>query len=410
MGFSHLNGAQGALWLQPRMGVPQLGSMRAGVAGVKDLPFSTIGTITIDNFTRLDQVDEARKALMRGDFLSGFPLLCYDPDVIKEHILRLTDATFPIQVRHGTPRPQALFTHMLKCGLTLTEGGPVSYCLPYSAATRLIDAVRAWEEGCHTLSAHKDAHIESFGGCLMGQMCHPSLLVAVGILEALFFQTCGLRSLSLSYAQQYSLVQDLAALKVLARLAKEYLAPHTSWHTVVYTFMGLFPLTSRGHAHLLKDSVWLARHGGAKRLIVKTDQEACGLPTITSNIDALTLANTFAQSALPPLQEDHQEEESIYTQAKILIDETLTLSENIGRALELAFKKGIIDIPFCMHPDNLRQAFCDIDACGYLQWKATGNMPITACKEEIKTANFNKITAKSFLEMLAFNRTRYDTL
>lgn len=392
------------------MGVPQLGPMCAGVAGVKDLPFSTIGTITIDNFTRLDQVDEARKALMRGDFLSGFPLLCYDPDVIKEHILRLTDATFPIQVRHGTPRPQALFTHMLKCGLALTEGGPVSYCLPYSAATRLVDAVREWEEGCHILSTHKDAHIESFGGCLMGQMCHPSLLVAVGLLEALFFQKCGIKSISLSYAQQYSLVQDLAALRALARLAKEYLSPHTCTHLVVYTFMGLFPLSPQGHAGILRDSVWLARLGGARRLIVKTDQEAYGLPTIASNMEALALANTFARSAPPFLQEDHGEEERIYAQAKILIDETLALSENIGRAFELAFKKGIIDIPFCMHPDNLRQAFCDIDACGYLQWKATGNMPITACKEEIKTANFNKITAKSFLEMLAFNRTRYDTL
>lgn len=392
------------------MGVPHIAAMREGISQVKALPFPTIGTLTIDNFTRCGRIDDARKSLMRGDFLNGFPLLCYTPEEVIAHLTSLIDDTFMLQVRHGTPKPQALFEQMTRCHLTHTEGGPVSYCLPYSASTSLSDAVRAWEEGCHILSAHPEAHIESFGGCLMGQMCHPALLVAVAILEAIFFERSGITSLSVSYAQQYSLTQDVAALKALHRLANAFLSPAVKWHSVIYTFMGLFPLTPQGHAALLRDSVWLARLGGARRLIVKTAQEAYGLPRISSNLDALGLAGRFSKEPIPCFKTDLAEEEKIFTQAKTLIEHTLNFHENIGQALQIAFKKGTLDIPFCMHPDNRRETFCEIDARGYLQWHKTGKMPIAPCKTLPQAANKNHVSAQSFLEMLSFNRLQYDSV
>ena len=59
------------------------------------------------------------------------------------------------------------------------------------------------------------AHLETFGGCLLGQLCPPSLLVAISVLEALFFVQHGLRSVSLSYAQQTHPAQDIEALAAL---------------------------------------------------------------------------------------------------------------------------------------------------------------------------------------------------
>ena len=39
---------------------------------------------------------------------------------------------FLIQVRHGTAKPEKIFKRLVQCNLFVTEGGPVSYCLPYS--------------------------------------------------------------------------------------------------------------------------------------------------------------------------------------------------------------------------------------------------------------------------------------
>ena len=105
-----------------------------------------------------------------------------------------------------------------------------------------------WRESSEILAAGqaegKPVHMETFGGCLLGQLCPPSLLVAVSLLEGVFFRTHGLRSISLSYAQQTSPAQDREAVAALRRLADEFL-PDVDWHVVIYTYMGLFPTPSR---------------------------------------------------------------------------------------------------------------------------------------------------------------------
>ena len=140
------------------------------------------------------------------------------------------------------------------------------------------------------LADYPQAHLESFAGCLLGQLCHPSILVSLGILEALFFEQNGLKDISLSYAQNYNLTQDLAAISALRRLADRYLSEKTCRHIVVYTFMGLFPETGTGYEKILKESVHLAILSGAKRLIVKTHEESRHIPTVASNLAALKKA------------------------------------------------------------------------------------------------------------------------
>ena len=66
-------------------------------------------------------------------------------------------------------------------------------------------------------------HLESFGGCMLGPALPAGLLVALSVLEALFFRQHGLRSISLSYAQQTHPGQDLEAVAALRRLAGELL-------------------------------------------------------------------------------------------------------------------------------------------------------------------------------------------
>lgn len=387
------------------MGMGSLDDMQQGLQAVKDLNVPTIGTITLDSYTRMGQFDEAKKSLQAGLGLNGFPILAYSPTQIINHLSTLCNEEFLIQVRHGTANPVKIFEQLAKSHLLLTEGGPVSYCLPYSRSS-LKEAIASWQRACRILANYPTkSHLESFAGCLLGQLCHPSILVSLGILEALFFQRNGLKDISLSYAQNYSLYQDLAAVSALKKLANIYLSAEMSWHIVIYTFMGLFPETLQGYENILKESVQLAMLSGAKRLIVKTHEESRQIPTVASNLAALKRAHEFSLPIYQNISYDYEEEEIIFLQAQALIETVLNLDKDIGTGLYKAFKSGYMDVPFCLHPDNRRLATCTIDQKGYLQWVSGGKLPI-----QIKnlSAGLPSLNSQQFLKMLAFNRDKFD--
>src|SRR5439155_11754187 len=164
----------------------------------------------------------------------------------------------------------------------------VSDGVPYSGVPLRV-AARSWAGAGRLLADQRERdvvfHLESFGGCLLGQRCPPALLVAISVLECLFFVEHGLGSLSASYAQQTSLEQDTEALWALRRLCAEELST-VDFHVVLYTYMGLYPETERGGRALLADSVRLAVRTGTERLIVKTTAEAHRIPTIAENVEA----------------------------------------------------------------------------------------------------------------------------
>jgi len=227
--------------------------MHEALLSVKASGPDLVGTLTLDSYTRTGDYRSPLVCLREGQALNGYPIISHSAAVTRDVLAGVYGEQFPVQVRHGTPRPQSIFRRMIELGLDATEGGPVSYCVPYGRIP-LDVAVVAWEEGCRLLADQvEQAHVESFGGCLMGQLCPPSLLVAMSILEGLFFRSCGITSVSLSYAQGTSFAQDLGALRVLRELAQHFLSD-IDWHVVLYTYMGLFPRTPTGAIRLIVDS------------------------------------------------------------------------------------------------------------------------------------------------------------
>ena len=134
---------------------------------------------------------------------------------------------------------------------------------------------------------------------MMGQLCPPSLLVALSVLECMFFRQHGVRSVSLSYAQQTSRDQDTEAVLALRRLAAELLSD-LDWHVVIYAYMGVYPRTAGGATRLVGDAARLAVSSGAARLIVKTVAEAHRIPSIADNVAALEAAAAAAATAGVP--------------------------------------------------------------------------------------------------------------
>ncbi|MEV0253569.1 amino acid--tRNA ligase-related protein [Streptomyces sp. NPDC050732] len=400
--------ADGVLVVQPRMGFADPAAMRAGLLAVRDVPTRSVGTITVDSYTRVGDEAAVLGALRSGVPLNGYPITSYSSLTTQEMLAAVRDPGFPVQVRHGSARPQRIFAALALAGIDSTEGGPVSYCLPYGR-TPLADSVRSWRESCEFFARRRgpelEPHLETFGGCVLGQLCPPGLLVALSVLEALFFRQHGIRSISLSYAQQTHAGQDEQAVRALRKLASELL-DGCEWHVVLYTYMGLFPQTRHGATRLLRGSAELAVRSGAARLVVKTEAEAHRLPTVAENVRALLTAADAARTACAPRPEPvHDDTDSpVYQEARMLVTTVLGLADDIGEALLKAFAKGLLDFPFCLHADNAGRSRSYIDPQGRLMWSEVGAMPIAPAH----AGPAPRLTATGLYDALAHVQRRYD--
>ncbi|MEE1752950.1 methylaspartate mutase [Streptomyces sp. SP18CS02] len=428
----------GRLVVQPRMGMSDPRAMRAGLAATRAADATTVGTVTLDSYTRVGDQAAARRALAEGVPLNGYPLVTLDTAVTRSVLDGIQDHAFPVQVRHGSAAPQDIVAALVLAGLDATEGGPVSYCLPYGR-TPLTASVENWARGCDLLvgtRAHgAEPHLETFGGCMMGQLCPPSLLVALSVLEALFFAQHGLRSVSLSYAQQTDPGQDEEAVHALRRLA-EALLPDLDWHIVLYTYMGVFPRTPDGARLLLEESARLAVRTGAARLIVKTAAEAHRIPSVQENVTALEAAARAAETEraralpattgpaaapaadptaapvagpMPAPAPGHAAgpvpDTGIHAEASALVQAVLEISPDLGRALPRAFERGYLDVPYCLHPDNAQRTRSYLDTDGRLRWSAIGAMPLGGIAE---LAHAPRLTSSGLLTALGHVERRFD--
>ncbi|MER7185407.1 methylaspartate mutase [Streptomyces hyaluromycini] len=397
--------AEGRTVVQPRMGFADPARMRAGLLATKRARARTVGTITLDSYTRVGDHAAVAEALARGHELNGYPIVGHTPDTTRRVLSGIAGPDFPVQVRHGSADPRTVLRALLRVGLEATEGGPVSYCLPYSR-TPLARAVDHWREACEQLAAartpDREPHLETFGGCMMGQLCPPALLVALSVLEGTFFVQCGLGDLSLSYAQQTNAEQDREAVVALRRLAAEFL-PRATWHIVVYGYMGLYPRTPEGARRLLAEAARLAVATGAGRLVVKTAAEASRIPTIEENVLALEEADRAG--GLCRAEPAGIADTGIHAQARALVQAVLELSDDVGRALRTAFARGYLDVPHCLHPDNAGRTRSRLDAAGRLHWSDIGALPIRGA---VDVPGPRPMTSAELLDALSYVRRTYD--
>lgn len=413
--------------VQPRMGFSCRREMRSGLKVTRASGAPVVGTITVDAMTRQGLVDAASEALRRRETLNGYPIASYSTEENQALLAGVRSEAFPVQVRHGSPLPMHVFRAAASAGIDSNEGGPLSYCLPYSripveqAIAAWRDAIQFWAVDAPQLSG-RQSHCESFGGCMMGQLCPPSMLVALSILEGRFFADLGLQSLSVSYAQGTNDAQDIGASRALRDLAEKYLGAALQWHVVQYTWMGVFPSTRIGALELIRNSARIAARGGADRLIVKTVAEAHGIPTVEDNRVALTLsrieadterdavsglgkASAFDQSTLSAAEGWRGE---IAAEAAAIVDAVLSLDQDVGTALAKAMRRGWLDVPFCLHQDNANQARGWLDpATGALHWQAIGRLPLPSA-HQVKSPTA-MLTSDGLLKALSYNRARYDS-
>ena len=235
--------------IQPRGGFPLFDAQhrltqQLSEAGADFIP------LTIDSYTRHNQYETATQLLRRSEeeernYLNGYPLVSHGHELTRE---LYRDLDKPISLRHGTPDARLLVEIALASGIAEIEGGGICYCVPYSEGFPLDRCLLYWQyvdRLCAIVSTvDRPVHRESFGP-LTATLVPPAIAVTIQILEALLAAEQGVTSFAVSFGQTGSVVQDLAAARVLRELTTRYLGRfgfgNVNTYLVYHQWMGQFP-------------------------------------------------------------------------------------------------------------------------------------------------------------------------
>ena len=187
---------------------------------------------------------------------------------------------------------------------------------------------------------------------MMGQLCPPSLLVAISVLEALFFRRHGCAASRSATPSRPTRRRTSEAVRALRRLAAELL-PDVDWHVVIYTYMGVFPRTPGGRRGLLEEAARLAVRSGAARLIVKTVGRGAPHPDDRGERRRAggRRGGRRGRARLPGRRPRSTTPASTPRPGRSST-RCSTSTPTSDAALVRAVRRGYLDVPYCLHPDN----------------------------------------------------------
>jgi methylaspartate mutase epsilon subunit len=378
-------------YIQPRGGFPDLDRQRALTIALCEAGADFI-PLTIDSHTRHNDYSTASALLAAGreqghDLLNGYPII--------SHGVASTRSLFegiekPVSLRHGTPDARLLAEFALASGITEIEGGGLSYTLPYSKAFPLDRALAHWQyvDRLCALAGPADApvHRESFGP-LTATLVPPVITVAVQLSELLLAVQQGVRSFAVSFGQTGSLEQDIATAQVLreqsARMLARFGFADVRVSLVYHQWMGAFPAEPSLAWQLIAVSAAVSRLIGADKVVIKTPEEAVGIPSIESNAAAVR-AVRYVLDMLPgvcPVTNEvvAEERELISSEVTHLMDHVFSQpSSSLLSAVHRCVLSGALDVPFAPHEQNAGRLISDRGPGRRIRILSPGAVPLSA--------------------------------
>jgi len=374
----------GTVLLQPRCGVGGHSEMTALLRQLELAGAPDILSVTIDSHTRLQHFDVARAVLLRNpQDLNGYPLVSHGWKRGRE----LNTATaVPLEVRHGSPVAERLFDTTIASGITSFEGGGISYNIPYAKDVPLATSLNSWrriDERCGELADLGLVVDRELFGTLTAVLVPPSISLAVSILEAVSAARAGVQCISVAYPQGGNAVQDVAALRAISVLGTKYLSGVTV-HPVLHQFMGQFPRLRRNAVEIILEGAAVGKLGGARKIVVKSVDEAHGRPSVPALAEGLRIARRgFEDQVRPEVLESDVEAElhCIVAEVGELVDDLLG-EPTLIPAISAAFRDGRLDVPFSPSTSCRDKVLPARDRSGAIRIHDFGSLPVSAATRQ----------------------------
>jgi methylaspartate mutase epsilon subunit len=397
---------KGETLIQPRAGVALVDEQIVLLKYLQDEGGADLLPTTVDSYTRQNKYQQAEQGIQESknsgrSLLNGFPIVNHGIKASR----RVTEAMkVPVEVRHGTPDALLLAEIAMAAGFTGFEGGGISYNIPYAKDASLEATIKNWQYVDRLVGWYQECGIEidrePFGP-LTGTLVPPCISHAIAIIEALLAAEQGVKNISVGYGQCGNLIQDVAALRTLADLTREYLDRYgyrdVRIYTVFHQWMGGFPTSEAKSFAVISWGATAAAFARATKVIVKSPHEAFGVPTKEANADGLKatrqILNMLRDQVLPSSEEMQTEIKVIGEETKAILEKVLDLGGGdwaVGAVR--GFAAGALDVPFAPSRCNKGKVMPVRDHYGAVRLLDFGNLPLSP---EIKDFHRQKIDERA---------------
>ncbi|MDH6311090.1 methylaspartate mutase epsilon subunit [Dysgonomonas sp. PFB1-18] len=364
---------------------------------------------TIDSYTRLNRYKEAEIGIEKSkesgrSMLNGFPAVNYGVDICRTVTSSLKS---PVQVRHGTPDARLLTEIAIAGGFTSYEGGGISYNIPYSKNHSLEKTIAHWQYADRLIGLYEEAGIsinrEPFGP-LTGTLVPPCISNVVAVIESILAATQGVKDITVGYGQCGNLIQDVAAIRSLNIMTREYLDRFgfndVRVTTVFHQWMGGFPQDESKSFAVISWGAAAAVLAKATKVIVKTPHEAMGVPTKEANAAGLKatkqLTSMLKDQSFVDIPAVVAESEIIVKEMRCILDKVEELGKgDYAAGTVRAFEAGVIDVPFAPSKYNAGKIMPARDNSGAVRFLELGNIPFT---DDLKVFHRQKLEERAAYE------------
>ncbi len=223
---------------------------------------------------------------------------------------------------------------------------------------------------------------ESFGP-LSATLQPPAIVIAIQLIEMLLSLEEGVKSFSVSFSQSGSMTQDVVTANVLKKLAREYADrfghEDAAIHLVYHQWMGAFPRNKEYADALITSATVIAAMVRADKIIVKTRDEAFGIPTKEANARAVaSVQYTLGMLQGLPAVRDEEEEAHQEAMVRSILESILEDdADSLWRKVFNAIKEGRLEIPFSPHVINANEVITVRDPQGDIRFYDKGRLPIS---------------------------------
>ncbi|MCX8033344.1 MAG: methylaspartate mutase subunit E [Thermoleophilia bacterium] len=402
---------EGPISLFPRQGTPLLEDEIKLVQSLNELGIHLL-PLTTDSYTRNLELEKVEKGLEETrrtgkPALNGYPIINYGVKNNRKLVEACDGALDPRSSRVG----QRLVAEIaFASGMNAFPNSFFGWIAGYDKKATVEECIETAQYTARLIGYYADHGVIITTDChgwLPNFVIPMSVNMATQIIEALVSAEQGVKSVFPQVNIQGCLVQDLADMRVLPRLMREYLDRFGYTDVMIPGVFGsqspLYPFPQElGSAFgYIGYTAMTAALGGVDVCSVKTVDEAAGVPTMDAHLESYRAAMwVFGVMHDQKIEVNDpaikREEEIAEAEVRAILDKVIELGDgDIVVGTVKAVAAGVLDSPFSIniHAQDKVMGIRDLE--GITRYIEFGNLPIP---EEIKEFHRQRVAEREKAE------------
>jgi methylaspartate mutase epsilon subunit len=399
-----LNRAAGNIITMPQVGHATVEQTARHMRTVEDQGGADSWLIFMDTYTRKSRFKDAQTMLENSlksgkSELNGYPCVCHGVNGVRKiHEMN----TVPFIITNVDEDPRLATEIAFAGGVTGYLCYDLHDLLQHSKNYPLDQRIQNNQYGSRLVAYYEEhgAPILAWSSGHFTGWETPGAKIPIVILTSLLAAMQGVKHIAVSLGLGVQLHQDVAALRVIRDLLREYLDrfgfPDVKTYLLTYPFLGVWPQDTDRTAALIAWQATIGALAGVDCMIVKSLDEAFAIPRTEGNLGAMKIVkqilDVVGRQRLGDSEEVITEQEMLAKEVRAGLDKTLELGDgNIALGMIKAVEMGILDGVFSPWMGCHNKVLTVRDHEGALRYFDSGNLPLPP---EVREYNRDRVAMR----------------